>query len=251
MWIAYAMDRIGDNHDEMWDEADGFFYDVLRLPDGSATRLKVRSMVGPPAALREHDLRGRRHSTRHPRLMELIDLFRERYPEVVAQVAPTGHGLRRASTDGGCCRRCRGTGCGASSRYLLDEDEFLGPYGIRSLSKVHLDHPFEFDVDGQEFSVSYLPAESDTGMFGGNSNWRGPVWMPVNALIVRGLLNLYAFYGDELHGRVPDGLGRPDDAVRGGAGDLAPPRQHLPRGRRRATAGPRRMRDVPGGSALA
>jgi hypothetical protein len=91
--------------------------------------------------------------------------------------------------------------------YLLDEDEFLGPYGIRSLSKVHLDHPFELNVDGTQFSVGYLPAESDSGMFGGNSNWRGPVWMPVNALIVRGLLNLHSFYGDELTVECPTGSG--------------------------------------------
>jgi hypothetical protein len=81
--------------------------------------------------------------------------------------------------------------------YLLDENEFLGPYGIRSLSRYHLDHPYVLHVKGQAYVVSYLPAESDSGMFGGNSNWRGPVWMPVNALIVRGLLNLYRFYGDD------------------------------------------------------
>jgi Mannosylglycerate hydrolase MGH1-like glycoside hydrolase domain len=93
-------------------------------------------------------------------------------------------------------------------RYLLDENEFLGPYGIRSLSKYHLDHPFKFWVGGQEFSVQYLPAESNNGMFGGNSNWRGPVWMPVNALIVRALLNLYAFYGNDFTVECPTGSGR-------------------------------------------
>ena len=196
MWIAYAMDRIGEHHDEMWDEQDGFFYDVLRLPDGSATRLKVRSMVGllPLCAstVFEPDV-----LTSHPRLMELIRMFRERHPEVVAQVAPTDEGF---------------VGCGGRRllsavtreqlesmlRYLVDEDEFLGPYGIRSLSRHHARHPFEFQTGGQTYGVSYLPAESNTGMFGGNSNWRGPVWMPVNALIVRGLLNLYSFYGDGL-----------------------------------------------------
>jgi glycogen debranching enzyme len=80
---------------------------------------------------------------------------------------------------------------------MLDENEFLGPHGIRSLSRHHLDHPFTFWVGHQEYKVQYLPAESNTGMFGGNSNWRGPVWMPVNALIIRALLNLYTFYGDE------------------------------------------------------
>jgi hypothetical protein len=92
--------------------------------------------------------------------------------------------------------------------YLLDENEFLGPHGIRSLSRYHQDHPFRFSVGQQPFEVRYLPAESDSGMFGGNSNWRGPVWMPVNALIVRALLNLYGFYGDDFKVQCPTGSGR-------------------------------------------
>jgi hypothetical protein len=205
MWIAYAMDRIGEHQDEMWDEADGFYYDILRLPDGSATRLKVRSMVGllplcastifEPEALAEH-----------PRLTELIALFRERHPEVVAQVAPSaegyiGFGDRRLLSTLSRRRLER------VLSYLLDENEFLSPYGIRSLSRYHQDHPFTFDVGGQTYSVAYVPAESDTGMFGGNSNWRGPVWMPVNGLIVRGLLNLYFFYGDDFKVECPTGSG--------------------------------------------
>ncbi len=91
---------------------------------------------------------------------------------------------------------------------MLDEKEFLGPHGIRSISRVHLDHPFIFRVGHQEYRVQYLPAESNTGMFGGNSNWRGPVWMPVNALLVRALLNLYGFYGDEFKVECPTGSGR-------------------------------------------
>jgi hypothetical protein len=205
MWIAYAMDRIGENQDEMWDEADGFYYDVLRLPDGSAMRLKVRSMVGllPLCAstIFEHD-----YVNKYPRLKELIQLFRERYPEVVAQVAPTsdgyiGFGGRRLLSPLSKNRLER------ILRYLLDENEFLSPYGIRSLSRYHQDHPFVFEVGGRPLSVSYLPAESNTGMFGGNSNWRGPVWMPVNGLIVRGLLNLYLFYGDDFTVECPTGSG--------------------------------------------
>ena len=206
LWISYAMDRIGEHNDEMWDETDGFYYDVLRLPDGSAMRLKVRSMVGllPLCAstVFESDT-----VTRHPRLMELIALFRERYPEVAAKVAPTNEGYvgqrgRRLLSPLSRERLERVLG------YLLDEDEFLGPYGIRSLSRYHLDHPFELHIGGQDYSVSYLPAESTNGMFGGNSNWRGPVWMPVNALIVRGLLNLYSFYGDDLRVECPTGSGQ-------------------------------------------
>jgi len=92
--------------------------------------------------------------------------------------------------------------------YLLDENEFLGPHGIRSLSRHHLDHPFVFHVDGQEYRVQYLPAESDSGMFGGNSNWRGPIWMPVNGLIIRGLLHYYAYYGDNFKIECPTGSGK-------------------------------------------
>jgi hypothetical protein len=92
--------------------------------------------------------------------------------------------------------------------YLLDENEFLGPHGIRSLSKYHQDHPFTFTAGHQEFKVQYLPGESNTGMFGGNSNWRGPVWMPVNLLLIRALLNLYSFYGDEFKVQCPTGSGK-------------------------------------------
>jgi len=92
--------------------------------------------------------------------------------------------------------------------YMLDENEFFGPYGIRSLSGYHLEHPFAFDLGGQEFKVQYLPAESNTGMFGGNSNWRGPVWMPVNGLLIRALLNLYQFYGNEFKVECPTGSGK-------------------------------------------
>jgi hypothetical protein len=205
MWIAYAMDRIGEHHDEMWDEADGFFYDVLRLPDGSATRLKVRSMVGllPLCAstIFEQDL-----PNKYPRLNELIALFTKRYPDVIAQVAPTkegyiGYAGRRLLSPLSQKRLERILG------YLLDEEEFLSPYGIRSLSRYHQDHPFTFNISDQTYEVSYLPAESNNGMFGGNSNWRGPVWMPVNALIVRGLLNLYSFYGDDFTIECPTGSG--------------------------------------------
>jgi hypothetical protein len=205
-WIAYAMDRIGVHHDEMWDEEDGFYYDVLRLPDGRAMRLKVRSMVGllPLCASTsfEPDV-----MARHPRLVELIELFKKRHPDLVAHVAPLDPGFigykgRRILS------LLTRTKLERVLRYLLDEDEFLGPYGIRSLSRYHLDHPFSFWVGNQEYQVKYLPAESDTGMFGGNSNWRGPVWIPVNALIMRGLVNLYDFYGDEFKVECPTGSGR-------------------------------------------
>ncbi len=205
MWITYAMDRVGEHHDEMWDEQDGFFYDLLRLPNGEAMRLKVRSMVGllPLCAstVFEGDI-----ATRYPKLQEMIELFRSRHPELMSQVSPTDHGFigykdRRLLAVLSRSKLERVLG------YLLDENEFLGPHGIRSLSRYHQDHPFRFNVGSQLFEVRYLPAESDSGMFGGNSNWRGPVWMPVNGLIVRALLNLYTFYGDEFKVQCPTGSG--------------------------------------------
>src|SRR5262245_34646253 len=206
VWISYAMDRPGKHQDEMWDADDGFYYDLLRLPDGSASRLKVRSMVGllPLCAstVFERDV-----LERHPKLRELIALFRRRHPEVIAHVAPTeegfiGHADRRLLSVLTQHKLERVLG------YMLDENEFLGPHGIRSLSRVHAEHPFVFEVEGHPYEVSYLPAESNTGMFGGNSNWRGPVWMPVNALIIRSLLNLYMFYGDGFKVECPSGSGR-------------------------------------------
>jgi hypothetical protein len=205
IWISYAMDKVGEQQDDMWDEQDGFYYDVLRLPEGRAFRLKVRSMVGllplcATTVLEEGIGKG------HPKLMALIELFKKRHPEVVAHVAPTDDGFA-----GYAGRRLLSPLTRSKLErilaYLLDEREFLGPYGIRSLSRHHLDHPYVFHTGGQEYRVQYLPAESNTGMFGGNSNWRGPVWMPVNALIIRGLINLYGFYGDDFTVECPTGSG--------------------------------------------
>jgi len=139
--------------------------------------------------------------------MELIALFRKRHPELASHVAPTDAGFigykgRRLLSILNKKKLERVLG------YLLDENEFLGPHGIRSLSRYHLDHPFTFWVGHEEYKVQYLPAESNTGMFGGNSNWRGPVWMPVNVLIIRAVLSLYAFYGDEFKVQCPTGSGR-------------------------------------------
>jgi hypothetical protein len=205
MWISYAMDRLGEHKDEMWDEEDGFFYDLLRLPGGHASRLKVRSLVGllPLCASTVFDADS---VTRYPKLMELIALFRKRHPELVSHMAPTesgfiGHKGRRLLSILNKKKLERVLG------YMLDENEFLGPHGIRSISRYHLDHPYSFWVGDQEYKVQYLPAESNTGMFGGNSNWRGPVWMPVNVLLIRALLNLYQYYGTEFKVECPTGSG--------------------------------------------
>ena len=202
--IAYAMDRAGEHHDEMWDEEDGFFYDLLKLPDGHATRLKVRSMVGLLPLAASTVFEGQ--AQRYPHLMEMIEQFKLRNPDLIAHLAPTDEGFT-----GYKGRRLLSTLTRKKLErvldYLLDEKEFLGPYGIRSLSRYHLDHPFKFHVGHDEYQVQYLPAESNNGMFGGNSNWRGPVWMPVNVLIVRALLNLYLFYGNEFTVECPKGSG--------------------------------------------
>jgi len=204
LWITYAMDRMGDHHDEMWDAQDGFFYDLLHLPNGDAMRLKVRSMVGLLPLCASTVFEGNGLLARHPRLKELVELFRRRHPELLKHIAPAdekfaGYGNRRLLSV------CNKQKVERILSYMLDESEFLGPYGIRSLSKYHLEHPFRFDLNGQEYKVQYLPAESDTGMFGGNSNWRGPVWMPVNILLIRSLLNLYQFYGDDFKVQCPTG----------------------------------------------
>jgi len=203
-WIAVAMNRVGPGRTSMWDEEDGFFYDVLRLPDGAGVPLKVRSMVGllplAAATIIPSDV-----DVRFPGLVAGAREFIARHPGAFATVSGArlvGHGGRRLFALFGEDRLRR-----VLAR-MLDEDEFLGPHGIRALSRYHADHPYTFGVDGHEYRVSYLPAESDTGMFGGNSNWRGPVWFPVNALLVRALLNLYAFYGDEFTVECPTRSGR-------------------------------------------
>jgi hypothetical protein len=203
LWIASAMDRIGDNHDELWDEKDGFFYDLLRLPGGEAHRLKVRSLVGllPLCATTVVEAKSIRQ---FPDFLSRVQRFLARHKEVTATIAP----VQQPGVNG---RRLLAV-CGEDKlrrilTRMLDEEEFLSPYGIRSLSRTHLDHPFTVHVHGQPYEVKYLPAESDNAMFGGNSNWRGPVWMPVNMLIVRALLQFYCFYGDSFKIECPTGSG--------------------------------------------
>ena len=203
LWIASSMIHAGDDVG-MWDEEDGFFYDVLRLPDGRAERLKVRSMVGllPLCAVTVFDGEFLRLN---PEVVARTQRFLAARPELTAFIQnPETRGekgrllasilnedrLRRVLTR------------------MLDEDEFLSPYGIRSLSRAHETVPYVFTTSGQQYGVSYLPAESDSGMFGGNSNWRGPIWMPVNALIIRALLQYYAYYGNRFTIECPTGSGR-------------------------------------------
>jgi hypothetical protein len=204
LWIASSMIRADDDPTGMWDEEDGFFYDVLRLPDRTAQRLKVRSMVGllPLCAVTvfEGDL-----LSKDPLLTERLLQFLESRPKLRAFIHdPLKVGCRGSRLtsilDEARLRRVLST--------MLDEQEFLGPYGIRALSRVHGEHPYIFRTGKTELRVPYLPAESNTDMFGGNSNWRGPVWMPVNALIIRALLQYHLYYGAEFKVECPTGSGR-------------------------------------------
>ena len=216
LWIASSLMHAGEDVG-MWDEEDGFFYDVLRVPEGRPPRLKVRSMVGLlplcAASLFEGEVMEKLPEAKHQ-----VVRFLEARPSLIAFIHdPTrqGHGGWRlgAVLNETNLRRVLGK--------MLDENEFSSPYGIRSVSRYHAEHPYIFRVNGQEYRVDYLPAESNTGMFGGNSNWRGPVWMPVNTLIIRGLLQYYAHYGDDFTVECPSGSGPADDFVPGRRGALA------------------------------
>ena len=204
LWIAGSMDRIGENQDELWDEEDGFFYDLLHLPDGTAGRLKVKSMVGllPLCAT---SLISRDLIEKFPRLRQKVAQFMQKHPELVANIFPSdrpgrnGQYLLSVLSEGKLRRILQ---------RMLDESGFLSPYGVRSLSRHHLENPYKFDVHGEEYIVQYQPAESQTGLFGGNSNWRGPVWFPINVLIIRALLQYYRYFGDNFRIECPTGSGQ-------------------------------------------
>jgi hypothetical protein len=204
LWIAGGMNRAGAQEDEMWDEEDGFFYDVLCLPDGNTQRLKIRSLVGllPLCAVA---VLSPEFVDRFPNAMARMKDFFARHRAFAANLHDpglVGEGGRHLLSvlDERSLRRVLAR--------MLDEERFLSPYGIRSLSKSHEKNPFVFTVQGHEFRVAYEPAESRSGMFGGNSNWRGPIWFPMNMLIVRALILLYEYYGDRFKVECPTGSGR-------------------------------------------
>ena len=201
--IAAAANAKFDVHDSMWDDEDGFFYDVLRVPGQWSTPLKVRSMVGllPLCAVTVYRAEA---LERLPKFVERARFFSQTRPDLLANIHQPGKPgaggrLMLSLLDENKLRR-------VLSR-MLDPAEFLGDHGLRSLSRYHLDHPYVFNVGSQQYRVGYLPAESDTGMFGGNSNWRGPVWAPVNTLVVRALLQMYSYYGDDFRVECPTGSG--------------------------------------------
>jgi Glycosyl hydrolase family 63 C-terminal domain len=203
LWIASAMIQPGEEQG-MWDETDGFFYDVLRLPDGSSQPLKIRSLVGLLPFCAAGVFEGHIFK-QYPKMAQRLDWFLDARPELVAAI----HDPRKLGCGG---RRLGAILNEAKLRRvlakMLDEAEFLSPYGIRSLSRFHADNPYVFWAGNREFRVGYLPAESDSGMFGGNSNWRGPIWMPVNVLIIRALIQYYAYYGNDFLIECPTGSGR-------------------------------------------
>jgi hypothetical protein len=204
LYIANAINHLGEDHIGMWDEADGFYYDVLHLPDGRHTPLKVRSIVGliPLFAV----------ETLEPRVLDRMPGFKRRMqwfidnrPDLthnVASMAVPGKGERLllSIADPNQLRRIL-------SR-MLDEDEFLSPYGIRGLSRAHKDQPYVFQGDGASHEVSYEPAESQTALFGGNSNWRGPVWFPLNYLLIESLQKFHHYLGEDFKVECPTRSGQ-------------------------------------------
>jgi len=202
--IANALNQVGRGG--MWDEEDGFYYDVLRTPDGQATRLKVRSLVGllPLCATTIIEPHQRE---RVPKIRAHFEERVRRMPELLRAIHPTGEGMRGYG-DRGIMAVVDETRLRRILTKLLDENEFLSPFGIRSLSRYHEQHPYVVHVEGREYRVDYRPAESDSGMFGGNSNWRGPIWMPMNVMIMRALLQFHLYYGDRFKIECPTGSGR-------------------------------------------
>ncbi|MBP9128112.1 MAG: glucosidase, partial [Elusimicrobia bacterium] len=204
LFIAKGINKIGA--DGMWDEADGFYYDVLQLPSGEPVRLKVRSMVGLLPLCAATVMEGWQRD-RVPQALIDLETRRRQMPELFEHMHPTGPG-KMGVNDRGIIALVDPERLKRILSKMLDENEFLSPHGIRSLSKFHKNNPYIFHVNGQEFRVDYLPGESNSGMFGGNSNWRGPVWMPVNVLLIRALLQFYLYHGDNLKVECPTGSGR-------------------------------------------
>jgi glycogen debranching enzyme len=204
LYIADAMNKVGDNNTELWDQADGFYYDVLHLPNGEQLKLKVRSMVGliPLFAV----------ETLEPDILNQLPNFKNRVEWFVRNRPDLAHNVACIEVGGMKARRllaiCDREKLSQILVKMLDESEFLGDYGIRALSKFHSSHPYIHKTNGNQYRVDYEPAESSSGLFGGNSNWRGPVWMPVNFLIIESLQKFHHYYGDDFKVEYPTGSGQ-------------------------------------------
>jgi len=201
LYIAEALNNIGGTGIPLWDNEDEFFYDVLHLPNGDVQKLKVRSLVGlmPLLAVEtiEPDL-----LQRLPGFMRRMDWFLNHRPDLAGLVSrwqEPGMGERRLLA------LVRGHRMKRLLKRMLDPDEFLSDYGIRAISRYHREHPYRLDLDGASYEVRYEPAESSTGLFGGNSNWRGPIWFPINFLIIEALQKFHHYYGDDFLVESPTG----------------------------------------------
>ena len=204
MYISQAMNNLAGEGIALWDPDDEFPYDVLHLGPGNYQRLKVRSMVGliPLFAVETID---EELLEALPRFRRRLEWFLENRPDLSALVSrwqEPGAGNRRLLA------LMRGHRLKRILSRMLDETEFLGDYGVRALSKFHQANPYLLRVDGAEYRVDYQPAESNTGLFGGNSNWRGPIWMPVNYLIIESLQKFHHYYSDDFRVECPTGSGQ-------------------------------------------
>jgi len=205
VYITKAMNNLGGHGFALWDEEDGFYYDVLHLPEGKHHFLKVRSMVGliPLFAVETFEPEV---VDKLPGFKRRMQWFLENVPGVPAHIAETQRNAR------GGVRRLLSIVSSEQLvrvlRYMLDENEFLSPYGVRGVSKWHCDHPYVLDFNGQSYRVDYEPGESQTGLFGGNSNWRGPVWFPLNFLLIETLQKFHYYYHQEQKVECPSGSGR-------------------------------------------
>jgi hypothetical protein len=204
LYIARAINHLGNDGVGMWDESDGFFYDVLHTPWDEHVPLRVRSMVGliPLFAVETLEPSVVNKLGGFKRRLEWFVENRKDLASNVACMRSPGEGERRllSIVNAEQLRRVL--------RYLLDESEFFSPYGIRAVSRVHKEQPFVLPVDGAEYRVDYEPGESSTGLFGGNSNWRGPVWFPVNYLLIESLQKFHHYLGDDFRVECPTGSGR-------------------------------------------
>jgi hypothetical protein len=205
LYIAHAMNDVAGEGITLWDEVDGFYYDVLHLPGGRSTPMRVRSMVGiiplfAVATLDDAVL------ARFPAFERRARWFIENRPDYAEHLATSlderGQGERRLLSLVGRERLQR------VLVRLLDEDEFLSPYGIRALSRAHASEPYDAEIEGARHRVAYEPGESSSGLFGGNSNWRGPIWFPVNYLLIEALQRFHHYFGDSLIVECPTGSGR-------------------------------------------
>jgi len=203
LYVAEALTNLGGEGIDLWDDEDEFFYDVLHLPDGSTERMKVRSMVGliPLFAVEVLEPELLAHVPEFNRRLEWFLAYRPDLARLVSRWKEPGRGdLRLLSL-------LRGHRMKRLLARMLDETEFLSPHGVRALSRYHRDHPYELSANGQRFTVSYQPGESESGLFGGNSNWRGPVWFPVNYLIVESIRRFHRYYGPDFRIECPTGSG--------------------------------------------